>query len=127
MLRKINDLVSKIFTLEQKSGFKLEINKDLTFIVIIIDIDWYENNYRDNYLGHIAQPYFKVHYGTIMQSFRGKEVRNGVLLRELPQWETVVPLKVILFAHFWSYSAWPNALATIQRTLRFEEYWSLAD
>ncbi len=27
------------FTLEQKSGFKLEINKDLTSIVIIIDID----------------------------------------------------------------------------------------
>ncbi len=30
------------FTLEQKSGFKLERNKDLRFIVIIIDIDWYE-------------------------------------------------------------------------------------
>ncbi len=27
------------FTLEQKSGFKLERNKDLTFIVINIDID----------------------------------------------------------------------------------------
>ncbi len=26
-------------TLEKKSGFKLERNKDLTFIVIIIDID----------------------------------------------------------------------------------------
>ncbi len=39
MLRKINGLVSKTFTLEQKSGFKLERNKDLTFIVIIIDID----------------------------------------------------------------------------------------
>ncbi len=57
MLRKINGLVSKTFTLEQTSGFKLERNKDLTFIVIIIDIDWYENNYRDNSLGHIAQPY----------------------------------------------------------------------
>ncbi len=57
MLRKINGLVSKTFTLEQKSGFKLERNKDWTFIVIIIDIDWYENNYRDNFLGHIAQPY----------------------------------------------------------------------
>ncbi len=42
MLRKINGLVSKTFTLEQKSGFKLERNKDLTFIVIIIDIDGYE-------------------------------------------------------------------------------------
>ncbi len=53
----MNGLVSKTFTLEQKSGFKLERYKDLTFIVIIIDIDWYENNYRDNFLGHIAQPY----------------------------------------------------------------------
>ncbi len=26
----------------------------------IIDIDWYENNYRDHFLGHIAHPYFKV-------------------------------------------------------------------
>ncbi len=60
MLRKINGLVSKTFTLEQKSGFKLERNKDWTFIVIIIDIDWYENNYRDNFLGHIAQPYIQV-------------------------------------------------------------------
>ncbi len=58
MLRKINGLVSKTFTLEQKSEFKLERNKDLTFIVIIIDIDRYENNYRDNFLGHIAQPYY---------------------------------------------------------------------
>ncbi len=32
-------VVSTAFTLEQKSGFKLERNKDLTFIVIIIDID----------------------------------------------------------------------------------------
>ncbi len=53
----MNGLVSTTFTLEQKSGFKLEINKDLTFIVIIIDIDWYEKTYRDNILGHIAQPY----------------------------------------------------------------------
>ncbi len=37
LLRKINGLVT--FTLEQKSGFKLERNKELTFIVIIIDID----------------------------------------------------------------------------------------
>ncbi len=44
------------FTLEQKSVFKLERNKDLTFIVIIIDIDWYEKNYRDNFFAHIAQP-----------------------------------------------------------------------
>ncbi len=36
------------FTLEQKSGFKLERNKDLTLIVIIIDIDWYEKNDRYN-------------------------------------------------------------------------------
>ncbi len=27
--------------------------------MIIIDIDWYEKNYRDNFLGHIAQPYIK--------------------------------------------------------------------
>ncbi len=59
MLRKINGLVSTTLTLEQKSGFKLERNKDLTFIVIIIDIDRYENNYHDNFLGHIAQPYLK--------------------------------------------------------------------
>ncbi len=39
VLRKINDLVSTTFTFEQKSGFKLESNKDLTVIVIIIDID----------------------------------------------------------------------------------------
>ncbi len=53
----MNGLVSTTFTLEQKSGFKLERNKDLTFIVIIIDIDWYERNDRDNFLGQIAQPY----------------------------------------------------------------------
>ncbi len=41
-LRKINGLISTTFTLEQKSGFKLERNKDLTFIVIIIDIDLYK-------------------------------------------------------------------------------------
>ncbi len=40
------------FHFEQKSGFKLERNKDC----IIIDISWYEKNYRDNYLGHIAHP-----------------------------------------------------------------------
>ncbi len=42
--------------------FKLERNKDLTFIVIIIDIDWYEKNYRDNFLGHIAQPYIRLYF-----------------------------------------------------------------
>ncbi len=51
ILRKINGLVFTTFTLEQKSVFKLERNKDLTFIVIIIDIDWYEKNYRDNFFG----------------------------------------------------------------------------
>ncbi len=56
MLRKINGLVSTTLTFEQKSGFKLERNKDLTFIVIIIDIDWYEKDYRDHFLGHIAKP-----------------------------------------------------------------------
>ncbi len=56
VLRKINGLVSINFTLEQKSGFKLERNTDLAFIVIIMDIDWYEKNYRDTLLGHIAQP-----------------------------------------------------------------------
>ncbi len=60
VLRKMNGLVSTTFSLEQKSGFKFEINKDLTFIVIIIDIDWYKKitviNYRDQFLGHIAQP-----------------------------------------------------------------------
>ncbi len=52
----MNGLVSTNFTLEQKSGFKLERNTNLAFIVIIIDIDWYEKNYRDTLLGHIAQP-----------------------------------------------------------------------
>ncbi len=56
----MNGLVSTTFTLEQKSGFKLERNKDLTFIVIIIDIDWSEKNDGDNILGHIAQSYIKV-------------------------------------------------------------------
>ncbi len=51
-LVKENDgLVSTTFSLEQKSGFKLEINKDLTFILIIIDIDCYEKNHRDNFFG----------------------------------------------------------------------------
>ncbi len=44
LLRKINGLDSSTFPLEQKSGFKLERNKDLAFIVWIIDIDWYEKN-----------------------------------------------------------------------------------
>ncbi len=48
-------LVSITFTVEQKSGFKLERNKDLTFIVIIIDIDLYETKYSD-FFAHIAQP-----------------------------------------------------------------------
>ncbi len=39
LLRKINGLVLTSFTLEQNADFKLEINKDLTFTVIIIDID----------------------------------------------------------------------------------------
>ncbi len=39
MLRKVNGLVSTTFTLDKKSGFKLERNKDLTFIGIIINID----------------------------------------------------------------------------------------
>ncbi len=39
IFRKINGLVFTTFTLEQKSVFKLERNKDLTFIVIIIDTD----------------------------------------------------------------------------------------
>ncbi len=47
----MNGLVSTTFSLEQKSGFKLEINKDLTFILIIIDIDCYEKNHRDNFFG----------------------------------------------------------------------------
>ncbi len=44
ILRKMNGLVSTTFSLEQTSGFKLERNKDLTFIVIIRNIDWYEKN-----------------------------------------------------------------------------------
>ncbi len=28
--------------------------------MIIIDIDWYEKNYCDNFFGHIAQPYVYV-------------------------------------------------------------------
>ncbi len=59
-VEEINGLVPTTFTLEQKSVFKLERNKDLTFIVIIIDIDWYEKNYLDNSFGHIAQPYSKL-------------------------------------------------------------------
>ncbi len=39
ILRKMNGLVSTTFSLEQTSGFKLERNKDLTFIVIIRNID----------------------------------------------------------------------------------------
>ena len=35
----INCLLSSTFTQEQKSNLKFERNNDLTFIVIIIDID----------------------------------------------------------------------------------------
>ncbi len=56
----MNGLVSTTFSWEQKSGFTFEINKDLTFIMIIIDIDWYLKKYRDNFLGHITQPYITV-------------------------------------------------------------------
>ncbi len=66
----MNGLVSTTLTLEQKSVFKLERNKDLTFIVIIIDIDQYENNYRDNFLGHIAQPYLHALLGVLLCNFR---------------------------------------------------------
>ena len=52
----INRLVSSTFTQEQKSNLTFERNNDLTFIVIIIDIDWYEKCYRDNIFGRIAQP-----------------------------------------------------------------------
>ncbi len=52
-LRKINGLFSTTVSLEQKSGFKFERNKDLTFIIISIDI---KKNYCDNILGHIALP-----------------------------------------------------------------------
>ncbi len=48
----MNGLLYTNFTLEQKSGFKLERNTDLAFNVIIIDIDWYEKNYHDRLLGH---------------------------------------------------------------------------
>ncbi len=37
------------FSLEQKSGFKFERNKDLSFILIIIDIDRLKKIYRDNF------------------------------------------------------------------------------
>ncbi len=60
----MNGLVSKTFTLEQKSGFKLERNKDLTFIVIIIDIDKYAKTLSCSFLGHIAQPYDEPNFNT---------------------------------------------------------------
>ncbi len=41
-------------------ALNLKRNKDLTFIAIIIDIDRYETNYSDHFLGHIAQPYLDV-------------------------------------------------------------------
>ena len=52
----INRLVSSSFTQEQKSNLTFERNNDFKFIVIIIDIDWYEKCYRDNIFGRIAQP-----------------------------------------------------------------------
>ncbi len=52
LLRNINSLLST-FTLEQKSGFKFEINKDLTFIVKLIDLDWYEKILSWSFFGHI--------------------------------------------------------------------------
>ncbi len=55
------DYKSDALTIRPRLPLKLlERNKDLTFIVIFIDIDWYEKNYRDNFFGHIAQPYVKV-------------------------------------------------------------------
>ncbi len=41
-------------------ALNLEKNKDLTFIVIIIDIDWYEKKLLWYFFGHIAQPYITV-------------------------------------------------------------------
>ncbi len=41
-------------------GLNLKEIKIWPFIVIIIDIDWYEKNYRDNFFGHIAQPFFNI-------------------------------------------------------------------
>ncbi len=38
-------------------GLNLKEIKIWHFIVIIMDIDWYEKNYHDNFFGHIAQPY----------------------------------------------------------------------
>lgn len=52
--------VSSTFIPEKKSSFKLERNKVLAFIMIIIDIDWYEQLYCDNCFGHISQPYMSV-------------------------------------------------------------------
>ncbi len=43
LTRKIKQSGSRTFTLEQKSGFKLERNKDFTFIVIIIHMDMKKN------------------------------------------------------------------------------------
>ena len=45
----INCLVASAFTQEQKSNLKFERNNELTFIVILIDIDIFP---------HIAQPYY---------------------------------------------------------------------
>ena len=38
----INRLLSSTFTQEQKSNLKFERNNDLTFIVVIIDIDLHQ-------------------------------------------------------------------------------------
>ncbi len=88
-----------LLSLEQKSGFKHERNKDLTFIVIIIDIDWYENNYCDNFLGHIAQPYSEVRaklvppngtyptrQDTRLGSWEWDEIRFLDLKKQIPLW-----------------------------------------
>ncbi len=56
-------------------------NKDLTFIMIIIDIDWYEKNYRDNFLGHIAQPYIYIYIYTIKMSIPAEVSRYQVVSR----------------------------------------------
>ncbi len=65
LLREMNGLVSTTFTLEQKSGFKLENNKDLTFTVIIIDIDLYEKK-----LWSFFGPYRPALLGTHLEMFK---------------------------------------------------------
>ena len=57
----INRLLSAAFTQEQTSDFKLR-NNDLTFILIIMDIDRYEKVYRDNIFVHIARTLIIIHF-----------------------------------------------------------------